>query len=167
MILTLRIDVYALGDLTGHCYVHFAFVFTLTVSTTDGGTRVHYCTYRDAVIRNVQPVVAVFHADAMRHRKSRPTNHRPYIILSKWSSVGQPDRSATSLAVADHSITSHEAITIREAVGRAIIGVERTLIYWPISNLQEKYKLIKIQVKHIGNSQVERNWLKNIIRRVR
>ena len=25
----LRIDVYALGDLTGHCYVHFAFVFTL------------------------------------------------------------------------------------------------------------------------------------------
>ena len=29
--MTLRIDVYALGDLTGHCYVHFAFVFTLIV----------------------------------------------------------------------------------------------------------------------------------------
>ena len=27
--MTLRIDVYALGDLTGHCYGHFAFVFTL------------------------------------------------------------------------------------------------------------------------------------------
>ena len=28
--MTLRIDVYAVGDLTGHCYVHFAFVFTLS-----------------------------------------------------------------------------------------------------------------------------------------
>ena len=27
--MTLRIDVNSLGDLTGHCYVHFAFVFTL------------------------------------------------------------------------------------------------------------------------------------------
>ena len=34
----LRINVYALGDLMGHYYVHFAFVFTLTASrrTVDG-----------------------------------------------------------------------------------------------------------------------------------
>ena len=29
LIFTLRIDVYALRDLMGHCYVHFAFLFTL------------------------------------------------------------------------------------------------------------------------------------------
>ena len=29
---TLRIDVYALRDLMGHCYVHFAFLFTLSSS---------------------------------------------------------------------------------------------------------------------------------------
>ena len=28
-VFTLRIDVYALRDLMGHCYVHFAFLFTL------------------------------------------------------------------------------------------------------------------------------------------
>ena len=31
LIFTLRIDVYALRDLMGHCYVHFAFLFTLTI----------------------------------------------------------------------------------------------------------------------------------------
>ena len=30
LIFTLRIDVYALRDLMGHCYVHFAFLFTLS-----------------------------------------------------------------------------------------------------------------------------------------
>ena len=29
------LDVYALRDLVGHCYVHFAFVFTLTMSSHD------------------------------------------------------------------------------------------------------------------------------------
>ena len=29
LVISLRIDVYALRDLMGHCYVHFAFVFTL------------------------------------------------------------------------------------------------------------------------------------------
>ena len=30
-----RIDVYALRDLMGHCYVHFAFLFTLKTSLCD------------------------------------------------------------------------------------------------------------------------------------
>ena len=33
LIFTLRIDVYALRDLMGHCYVHFAFLFTLIIRT--------------------------------------------------------------------------------------------------------------------------------------
>ena len=33
LIFTLRIDVYALRDLMGHCYVHFAFLFTLNIFT--------------------------------------------------------------------------------------------------------------------------------------
>ena len=34
LIFTLRIDVYALRDLMGHCYVHFAFLFTLINDVT-------------------------------------------------------------------------------------------------------------------------------------
>ena len=35
LIFTLRIDVYALRDLMGHCYVHFAFLFTLNTSVLE------------------------------------------------------------------------------------------------------------------------------------
>ena len=35
LILTVRVDAYALGNLMGHCYVHLAFVFTLLYVSRD------------------------------------------------------------------------------------------------------------------------------------
>ena len=44
LIFTLRIDVYALRDLMGHCYVHFAFLFTLIEQTVKHS--IHYNNFK-------------------------------------------------------------------------------------------------------------------------